>query len=194
MATANKVKFGLKNCYFAVASFDDDGNATYETPVKMPGAVSLSLDANGENENFYADDGVYYVIGNNSGYEGDLELAMIPESFLTDVLGEITDANGVLIESAANTDQVHFALLFEFSGDQNKIRHVFYNCTASRPSIEGQTNEDTKEVKTETISISAAALPNDTAYVKGKTASGTDSTTYDGWYSAVYVPSVTTAS
>ena len=33
----------------------------------LPGAVSLFIDANDGNENFYADNGVYYVINNNSG-------------------------------------------------------------------------------------------------------------------------------
>ena len=54
---------------------DDDGNATYDTPVRIPGGVSLSVNPSGEPENFYADNRVYYVINNNSGYEGDLELA-----------------------------------------------------------------------------------------------------------------------
>ena len=46
------------------------GNKTvpaYGESVSLPGAVSLSIDANGGNENFYADNGVYYVINNNSG-------------------------------------------------------------------------------------------------------------------------------
>ena len=56
MSNSNKVKFGLKNCHYAKATFDEDGNVTYEKPIRMPGAVSLSMDPEGENENFYADD------------------------------------------------------------------------------------------------------------------------------------------
>ena len=78
----NKVRFGLKNAHYAKATFDEDGNVTYAKPVRLPGAVSLSMDPEGENENFYADDIVYFVINNNAGYEGDLELALIPEEFL----------------------------------------------------------------------------------------------------------------
>ena len=49
----------------------------------MPGAVSIALDPNGEPESFYADGIEYYIIANNMGYDGDLELALIPESFLS---------------------------------------------------------------------------------------------------------------
>ena len=87
---SNKVKFGLKNCHYAKATFDEDGSVTYAKPVRIPGAVSLSMDANGEIEPFYADNIAYYVVNNNSGYEGDLEIALIPESFLTDIMHEET--------------------------------------------------------------------------------------------------------
>ena len=183
----NKVRFGLKNCHYAKATFDEDGNVTYAKPVRLPGAVSLSLDPEGENENFYADDIVYYVLNNNAGYEGDLELALIPEEFLKDILHEEEDANGVLTENA-NNEFERFALLFEFTGDKNAIRHVLYCCSASRPSVEGETKEDEKEVQTEELSIIASALAN--GAVKAKTSSNTSKAVYDAWYDAVYEPTI----
>ena len=182
----NKVKFNIRNVHYAVATIDDSGNATYSTPVPMPGAVSLSLDPEGEPTKFYADGYAYYIINNNMGYEGDLELAMVPESFRTDVLKETLDTNNVLVENA-NTEMAKFALLFEFDGDIKKIRHVLYNCTASRPNIESQTKEDNVEVKTEKLTIKATPLGN--GLVKAKTGDDTSDATYQSWYTAVYVPS-----
>ena len=186
----NKVKYNLKNTHYAVITTGEDGAVKFGTPVPMPGSVSLSLDANGEPENFYADGGVYYVINNNTGYEGDLELALIPESFRTDILKEELDEKGVLIENS-EVELGTFALLFEFDGDQKHIRHVMYNCSASRPGIEGKTNEDKKEVQTEKLTINAVPLPN--GMVKAKTGNTTDATTYADWYKAVYMPPVASA-
>ena len=184
----NKVKFNLKNAHYALLTYDENDNPVYGTPVKMPGAVSISLDANGEPENFYADGIAYYVINNNMGYDGDLELAMIPESFRTDVLNETLDDKGVLVESS-ESELAPFALLFEFDGDKKHIRHVLYNCSASRPGIEGKTNEEEKEVQTETLTIKATPLAS--GMVKAKTGNTTDATTYNDWYKAVYIPTET---
>lgn len=183
----NKVKFNICNVYYALITVDDDGDVTFGTPVAMPGAVSLSLEPNGEPSNFYADGYAYYTISNNMGYEGDLELAMVPESFRTDVLKESLDDNSVLVESA-NVETANFALLFEFDGDVKKIRHVLYNCSAARPNIESATNEEEIEVQTETLAITAAPLAN--GYVKARTGDSTTDTVYTGWYSSVYMPTV----
>ena len=181
----NKVKYNLKNTHYAVLSLDEDGSVTFGNPVPIPGAVSISLDANGEPENFYADGIAYYVINNNMGYDGDLELALIPESFRTDILKEELDDKGVLIENA-QTELASFALLFEFDGDVRHIRHVLYNCAGSRPGIEGKTNEESREVQTETLKIKATPLAS--GLVKAKTGNTTDATVYNDWYKAVYMP------
>lgn len=184
----NKVKYNLKNVHYALLTIAEDGTVSYGNPTAIPGSVSISLDANGEPENFYADGIAYYVINNNMGYEGDLELALIPESFRTEVLKEELDANGVLIENA-QVELESFALLFEFDGDQRHIRHVLYNCAASRPGIEGKTNEDTREVQTETLTIKATPLSS--GLVKAKTGNTTETIVYNDWYKAVYMPTVT---
>ena len=114
----NKVKFGLTNVHYAkIKDWVTDASGAnltpvYVDPVRLPGAVSISIDANGENENFYADDIVYYVISNNSGYEGDLEIALIPTDFSTDILGEILDSNGVLVERNDGRQGSNHTILF----------------------------------------------------------------------------------
>ena len=186
----NKVKYNLKNAHYALLTIGEDGMVSYGNPTAIPGSGSISLDANGEPENFYADGIAYYVINNNMGYEGDLELALIPESFRTEILKEELDDNGVLIENA-QVELESFALLFEFDGDQRHIRHVLYNCAASRPGIEGKTNEDTREVQTETLTIKATPLSS--GLVKAKTGNTTDTTIYNDWYKSVYMPVTTEA-
>lgn len=184
----NKVKFNLCNAHYATIKAGENGESTFGTPTALPGAVSISLDPNGEPESFYADGIEYYIINNNMGYDGDLELAMIPESFRTDILKEETDANKVLVENC-NSETGSFALLFEFDGDVKKIRHVLYNCSASRPKIESKTNEESKEVQTETLTIKARPLAS--GYVKAKTGDATTQAVYDKWYEAVYMPAST---
>ena len=187
----NKVKYNLKNVHAAKLTetvAEGVRSYNYATPRAIPGAVSLSLDAEGESTPFYADGIVYFRTYANNGYSGDLEIALIPEWFRTEILKELLDSNGVLVEKADNTESVKFALLFEFDGDEHGIRHVLYNCAASRPSIESQTKEETIEPRTETLNLTAD--PREDGLVKSRTGDTTAKATYDGWYGAVYIPSI----
>ena len=184
---ANKVKYGLSNCYYAVL---DETADTYGTPVAMPGAVNLSLDQEGETNNFRADNMDYYVSVSNNGYSGDLELALIPDSFLTDVMGEVVGTNGLQYE-IADAKPKAFALLFQFEGDEHATRHVLYNCKATRPTLASQTTDTSIEPVTETISLTAIAkeFTIDTSTVKVvKAKCKPTDTAYDNFFTAVQTP------
>lgn len=185
---ANKVRYGLKNVHYAVATIGDDGTATYATPVAWPGAVNLALEAQDEKIVFRADNTDYYTGFANNGYEGDFESALIPDDFRKDVLGEVT--NGDLKLETADQSTVHFALLFEFDGDESATRHVMYNCTASRPAVSGKTTDTTIEPDTETITIASKSIYNEVIQKNLVKARCVDksSATYTGWYSAVKQP------
>ena len=184
---ANKVQYGLSNVYYAIATIANDGTATYATPVAWPGAVSLSLDRDDNVEEFYADNIVYFTSGETSGYSGSLETALIPDSFRENVLGEVVDGKNVFFEDA-NAATVHFALIFQFKGDQNAVKHVLYNCTATPPSVASETTTDTVTPQTETIELTARTVYNSTLsknIVKSRLADST-STAYANWETAVY--------
>lgn len=189
----NKIKYGLSNVHYAVATIGDNGAATYSAPVAWPGAVNLSLDPEGSSDPFYADNIVYFISAANSGYSGTFESAMIPDSFREDVLGEIEDAQHVYFENADAITK-HFALLFEFEGDVNKTKHVLYNCTATRSAVASDTKEASIAPVTETIDITAATVYNATLganVVKSRNAV-TSSSSFATWYTTVYQGAATT--
>lgn len=186
---ANKIRYGLSNVYYAVATLGANNSATYATPVAFPGAVSLSLDAEGETSNFYADNIAYYVTNSNNGYSGSLEMAYVTDTFAADVLGEIQNGSTGLKYEVQDADPVHFALLFQFEGDAKAVRHVIYNCVASRPSVSGSTKEESIEPQTETIDINATSIyvsAVNASVVKARAEDG--STAYTSFFNSVQQP------
>jgi phi13 family phage major tail protein len=181
---ANKIKYGIKNVYYAVATDDGQGVLTYATPVALKGAVSLSLDAQGDTNTFYADNIAYFTATANNGYQGDLELALIPDDFRTAILGETLNTDGIYVEKADDKAK-EFALLFQFEGDENATRHCLYRCTASRPSVASATQEESIEPQTESITITAMPRINDSV-VKSRCPSS--ATNYAAWFSSVVEP------
>lgn len=186
---ADKVKYNLKNVHYAPITKDAttaNEFPTYGTPVPWPGAVEMSLEQQGSISKFYADGIVYWQSAKNNGYEGDLTMALVLDQFRVDCLGEeLHGTDKVYLEKSGAKGKA-FALLFEFEGDATGTKHVLYNCTATRPNIEGKTTEDESEPDTETVTISAASLAN--GYVKARTGAETTEGVVTAWYTKVYTP------
>ena len=193
MKDGNKVKFGLSNVHIAKMIIGEDGAITYGTPFKIPGAVSLSLDAEGDNEPFYADNMKFWESFANNGYSGELEIAKLPEEFETEILGQKKDENGAIIENI-NDSISPFAFMYQVEGDQTGTRFCYYNTTVSRPPTEANTTEGTKTPNTDTLSITTSAR-TDTGDVRAKLPySEANKEIYNKFFDKVYekaeIPSV----
>ena len=180
----NKIKYGLRNVYYAKMT-NTDGVISYATPVAIPGAVNLSLSPSGDTNDFYADDIVYFSDTANQGYEGDLEIALIPDSFLEDILGETVDSNNALIENADDKTSA-FALGFEIQGDESGRRTWLYNCTVTRPNQDAATIETSKTPTTDTLTIKALPRLTDRAVKAVMSRTTANATEYDGFFEEVY--------
>lgn len=187
MSEKNKVKFGLSNVHVAKITKGEGGTITYGTPFKIPGAVNLSLDAEGDNEPFYADNVKYYESYANNGYSGELEIAKLPDEFLKEILGQTIDSVGGVLETI-NDVISPFAFMYQIEGDETGTRFCYYNTTVSRPSTEASTTEDTKTPNTDTLSITTSAR-EDNGQVRYKLAlSDTNKTEYDAFFDEVPEP------
>lgn len=191
----NKVNFGLKNVHYAVLNRAANGVVTFGTPVAIPGAVSLARSQVGETTKFRADDMNYWTGVSNNGYEGDLVIANIPNSFKTDVLGFTQTAEGGILETGDEKPK-DFALLYEIDGDVEGRRFVEYCCTATRPSTDAATTEESITPQTDTLSITASPFKyleteNGTARMLSRYYEYKGDSNYDNWFSSVAIPNGT---
>ena len=192
---ANKVKYGLKNVHYAIATEVTSLGVTstsYGTPVAWAGAVSLEVNPNSSDATVCrADDSDYYIVsGSSQGFDGTYECAYVPEKVETDVLGAQKDNNGVICEYSNDT-VAYCALMFEIDGDDKADRYCMLRVSADRPGISSSTKADTIEVKTQScdVSIMPVVDPSVGSVLNGKvfyrTTSTTPSATYDAFFSAV---------
>lgn len=187
------VRFDLYNVHYAMLKEGEDGAVTYDKPKPIPGSVSLELSAKGDSDTFYADGRSYYVSHANNGYDGSMELAIVPDGFKTDCLGFVKGTNGELIEDAA-AEPKRYALLYQVDTDDGKYVGVLYNCTSGRPDLSAKTNEQKKTVSTDKLPITALPLPRDKdgrMFVKSS-ASQADKA-FATWFDSVTLPTVATA-
>lgn len=195
-STTNKVRFGLSNVHYAL--YDED-QGTYGTPKPLAGAVNISFDAQGSQNNFYADNVIYYVSNPAANDTGSLEIADMTDDALIDLLGYERDAtNGILMEPTTIKHPT-FALLYQQEGDGNTKRGVRYNVTMNRPSESAATTTDSVDPQTMTLDYTAVGRDftvngEKRNIIKAQvTDSGDDHAAYDAWFNTVVCPGAAVA-
>lgn len=182
-AKENKVQFNLKNVHYAI--LDTSGETpVWQTPVPVPGAVTLTLDPQGDVTKFYADGIVYYQTANNNGYSGDLEMAKFPDQMMKDVWKfKESGTDHVLIERS-DEEPASFALLYQIDGDADNEYYCMYNCMGTRPGAGSTTTTGTKEPQTQKSTISAVSMED--GRVMARTTSQTTEAVKKAWFTKVY--------
>lgn len=188
----NKVRFGLKNVYYALLTeaADSNTNNVFGTPKAVPGAVSMTMDSNGTDGTFYADNVAYYKTFANNGYTGSLEMARITDEMLEDVWG-MTVENGILTEKN-NVQPKPFALMFQISGDKNEELYVLYRVVpTTKPSMGSETVAEQVEPGTQTFDFEALPLVTGPSYqagkVFGRTVESTSTAIRTAWFTDVQI-------
>lgn len=171
---ANKVEFGISELHVGTYTVDDQGTVTLGTPYHQAGAVSFSPEEQSEQNNFYADNILYWSGYSGGSIEGDLEVAMFDDAFKTQFLGYVTLTNGGLA-NVKNATKPNVFIAFQVEGDAESRRVILYNCTLGAITREYATIEESKEPVTETLGVTcvgdnatgvtmAVLKPGDTGY------------------------------
>ena len=153
MTDKNKVEFGLSEIHVGTFTVDAQGDVTLGEPYKLPGAVSLSLDPEGDENAFYADDVKYWSNYQDNGLSGSLEMARFPDEFKVRFMGHKVLADGG-IASIKGVEKPPVYIAFQGKGDAQKRRTILYNVTLGGIKTEAGTVEDKTEPKTQSMDIS----------------------------------------
>ena len=182
-----RIRYGIKNVHYAVATAGQDESLTYATPVAIPGAKSISLDAQGESVDEYADNVTWWHGDVNNGYSGTLEFedTAASETFINTVLSHTKDSTTGVVTEKASDQQKEFALGFEFTldgGTETGKRIWMLRCKISRPQISGSTKEANVAAQTQSVNLTCIARAEDE---KVKTSAVSTDSAYSTWFSAV---------
>lgn len=181
----NTVEFGADKLHFAEY---DDSNNTYKNIERIKGLVTIKLKSKSNDLKLHADDGVYFTLVNNNGYEGELEIYNFDNEFKINYLGYKKDGNGVLVEPAVFFPKT-YALLFKIQGDKKDRHTTLYNVTFSKTDTTHKTVDD--KIDVEALKIEFKATPIEFSNFEGKVvqASSTNPTRTAKWFTKVYIPS-----
>jgi len=189
-----KVVYGLKNVHYAVYN---PTTGKYGTWKSIPGAVSLTADTDTSQNDFYADDGVYATINSSAKETGTVEFACITDEMYTDMFGYTEDATSGVNYQITEPVSTTFALGYETSGNEGKMRGVRYNVTFTPPSQSANTMTDS--TNPDTVSINYTAIGRNFTVggisknvLKGHIKEG--GTGYDTFWDAVPTPGAAAAS
>lgn len=150
-----KVQFGISELHigtYTETTTTQGTTVTLGTPYHQKGAVSFSPEVESNQNDFNADNIVYWSGYSGGKIEGDLEVAMFDDAFKTQFLGYKTLTSGGLA-NVKNPTKPNVYIAFQTETDGTPIRVILYNCALGNISRTYETIGEQKEPKTATLPV-----------------------------------------
>lgn len=191
-----KVTHGVQS--FGYALIDTTGeNPTFKTPVMMKGIRQMTTEVEQATTKVFADNGVHCMLLGQKVRSAEATVYSLPDSYLTDCLGFVLNANGSITDTGTKVSHCIFWESIEEDCETNlstRTIHYIYNVLATEPSKEYVTDEDEAtpqeiaipyEAKASEIAVDDKGVP--TQYME-LTRTETNSTLYDTFKTSVILP------
>lgn len=182
-----KVLYNIKNVQFSkITATSDSGLPTYDSPIKVPGAVSLTLDNESTSETIYADGIAYYTSSGASSYSGTFENVHFTKEVLKAIFNYVEDTSGNLVEVDGGSNE--FGMQFAVDSDEGDVYFTLFRCSATKPNANFQTKEASATINNESvdITISPITLSDDKNVVKAY--ADKSATNYSTYMTKITVP------
>lgn len=145
------VMIGLKDLHYAKLLTDDvGGTATYDTPVKLAGAISANFSPNASNDTLFADDGPYETASTLGAMTLEINVADIPPVHRAALLGA-SYVNGILTHTSDDVPP-YVAMGMSVMKSNGAKRYIWYlKGKFTAPDDNNQTKADSINWNTPTM-------------------------------------------
>lgn len=178
---------GLKNLYYAALSSDTSSGATYDTPVKIAGAVSVDINPSVNFATLYGDDAPFAADSSMSEITVTIESCDLTLEDQAALLGHTVNSTTKQLVAKASDTAPYVALLFEAKKHNGNTRYVKLLKGKFAPTQETmQTKGESVTYTTPRLEGRFVAREYDGAWKRVADSDNTESATLiAGWYSAV---------
>lgn len=183
---------GLRDVYYALMLTDTSTAATYDTPVKVAGAISANVNPNSSSATLFADDGPYESATTLGEIDVELNMADLDSSTQAALLGH-TYLSGMLIKKSTDTPP-YLALAFRSLKSNGYYRYTWlYKGKFMEGETSNQTKGDSVEFQTPTITGSFVRRDYDDAWMieEDEDDENAVAATITAWFTAVVEPATT---
>lgn len=182
-----KILIGLDNFYYSLLSTDTTAGVTYQAPVALKGAVSVSVNMNSEVTTIFADDGPFDTAESMGQIELDITIVDCSQEDYAALMGH-TIVAGVLNESVSDQPP---DLAFGFRALRSNSAYSYIwllKGKFSKPEIKHETKSDKLVFQTLMFKAKFTQRVYDRLYKKSTRTDATDYTAAIGsaWFSSVY--------
>jgi phi13 family phage major tail protein len=183
---------GLRDVHYAKMLTDTSSGATYDTPVKISGAISANVNPNSSSATLFADDGPYDSAATLGEISLELNMADIPAAISADLLGH-TYQGGMLTKRSTDTPP-YVAVGYRSLKSNGYYRYTWlYKGKFTDGESDNATKGDSIEYQTPTLTGAFVKRDYDDVW---QTEADSDDTnisqsTITNWFASVVAPIIT---